>query len=78
MSPSHGTLEGFSGTKGSIPRVTARWMVARFCSSSSAITLCFARIARPSRPFAQSRKRTMSACSSGGGHGERICLNCSQ
>src|ERR1039458_1920229 len=61
--------EGLSGAEGSRPRVTARWMMACFCSLSSAITFRFARIARCSRPFAQSRNRAIAACSSGGGNG---------
>ena len=50
--------------------VTRLEMMACFCSLSSAITLCFARIARSSRPFAQSRNRTIAACSAGGGDEE--------
>ncbi len=70
--------EGLRGTEGSRPRVTARWMMACFCSLSSAITFRFARIARSSRPFAQSRNRTIAACSVGGGHGDSICLKSPQ
>ena len=33
----------------------------------------FARIARSSRPFAQSRNRTIAACSERAGHGVAIC-----
>ena len=59
--------EALRGTEESRPRVTARWMMACFCSFKSAITFRFARIARFKRAFAQSRKRTIAACSSGGG-----------
>ena len=67
--------EGLRGTEGSRPRVTARWMMACFCSLSSAITFRFARIARSSRPFAQSRNRTIAACSAGGGNGTVDAFN---
>ena len=39
-SPSHSTPEGFRRMLGSRPRVTARWMRACFCSSSSVISFC--------------------------------------
>ena len=49
-------------------------MMACFCSLSSAITFRFARIARHSGPFAQSRNRTIAACSAGGGARTGICI----
>ena len=66
-SPSHSTPEGLRRTLGSRPRVTARWMMACFCSSSSLISFCLARMYRRIRRSAWSRKRTMAACSGRGG-----------
>ena len=66
-----GMPEGLRGTEGSRPRVTARWMMACFCSLSSAITFRFARIARSSRPFAWSRNRTMALRLLRGGHASK-------
>jgi Type I restriction enzyme R protein N terminus (HSDR_N)/UvrB domain 3 len=43
-SPSHSTPEGLRPTLGSRPRVTARWMMACFCSSSNLISFCLARM----------------------------------
>ena len=60
------------------PRVTARWMMACFCSPSNAMTFRFARIARSSRPFAQSRNRTIAACSAGEGTATGILLKCAK
>ena len=68
-SPSHSTPEGLRRTLGSRPRVTARWMMACFCSSSSLISFCLARMYRRIRRSAWSRKRTMAACSEKGGRG---------
>ena len=73
MSPSQGMPEGLRGTVASRPRVTTRWMMACFCSLSSAISFFFARIARSIRPFAWSRNRTMASCSSRGGTSTGIC-----
>ena len=71
-----GCRRGFSGMEGSRPRVTACWMMACFCSLSSTITFRFARIVRSSRPFAQSRNRTIAACSVGEGTATGILLKC--
>ena len=61
-SPNHSMPEGLRRTLGSRPRVTARWMMACFCSLSSSI----------SRRLARMKRRTMRSCDQG--HGNLLLL----
>jgi hypothetical protein len=71
MSPSQGIPGRIEVDEGVEAAGDGAGMMACFCSLSIGITFRFARY---SGPFAQSRNRTIAACSAGGGTRTGICL----